>query len=350
MSDQQCARCGTHLGLGMLACPSCAKLVYADALRGFAKEAAEAEAASEPQKAVTLWKNALSLLPPTAGQRQAIEANITRLESARTTNNEDGAAIRKRSTAWKKWLGGLAPALAFLFTKGKFLVLGLTKLPTLASMSLFVSVYWETWGWAFAVGFVLCIYVHEMGHMLMFRHYGIASSNPFFIPGFGAIIFAKQKITDPRQDAHIGLGGPAAGLVAGLVCLALYGITGNKLFLALTVIDAIINLFNLIPILFLDGSHAMRGLSETQRWCIAGVAVICALAFSSKVSMGVAVVLVGRLLFWKKQESDSTADTPTFALFAFLLVSLAGLSAIEAPTPEQLREGLKKPAAAAQMR
>jgi len=128
------------------------------------------------------------------------------------------------------------------------------------------------------------------------------------------------------------------------------GITGNKLFLALTVLGALINLFNLIPILFLDGSHAMGGLSERQRWAIAGVAVVCSLAFSSKISLGIAIVLFGRLLFWKKQESESTADTPTFALFAFLLVSLSGLSAIEAPTPEQLRDGLKKPAASTQLR
>jgi Zn-dependent protease len=345
---QQCTRCGTILGAGMLACPSCAKLVYADTLQSLAKDATEAEAANDRMKALALWRNALSLLPPTAGQRKTIEATVARLESAPAANNEDDAAIQKRSAAWKKWLGGLAPALAFLFTKGKFLILGLTKLPTLASMFLFVSVYWETWGWAFAVGLVLSIYLHEMGHMIMFRHYGIASSNPFFIPGFGAIIFAKQKIEDPKQDAHIGLGGPAAGLVAVLICLALYPITGNKMFLALTVFGAVMNLFNLIPILFLDGSHALRGLSTKQRWIIAGVALACSLAFSSKVALGVALVLAGRMLFWKKQESESTADTPTFALFAFLLVSLSGLSAINAPTPEELRP--PKPGAVTQVR
>lgn len=343
MSERRCVKCGTHLGDGMLACPSCATLVHATRLQNLAREAAEAEAARDPQKAAALWSNALACLPPEAGQRQTIANHITRLEAVRTISHDDDHVIKTRSSSWKKWLGGLAPVIALLVTKGKFLLLGLTKLPTLGSMLLFVSVYWQTWGWAFALGFALCIYVHEMGHMLMFRRYGIASSNPLFLPGFGAIIFSKQKITDPRQDAHIGLGGPAAGLVAGLVCLALYGITGNTLFLALAVIDGLINLFNLIPILFLDGSHAMRGLSLAQRWGIAGIAATCAILFSSKVALGIALVIVGRLLFWKKHEPEFTADTPTFVAFAVLLVSLSGLASLDAPTPEQLRANLLRP-------
>lgn len=337
MSDQECARCGTHIGAGMLACPSCATLVHTNRLTRLAHEATEAEAASDAPRAVALWREALSYLPPAAGQHSAITATIERLENIRTVSTDDSAEIAQRSGAWKKWLGGLAPAIALIVTKGKFILLGLTKLPTLASMLVFISVYWQTWGWAFAAGFALSIYVHEMGHMLMFRRYGIASSNPLFLPGFGAIIFAKQKITDPAQDAHIGLGGPAAGLGAALLCLVLYGITGNDLFLALTTLGALINLFNLIPILFLDGSHAMRGLDEKQRWGIVAVAVVCAAVFSSKISVGIALVLVGRILFWKRRESTVVADRAAFLAFAALLVSLSGLAALHAPSPEQLR-------------
>jgi Zn-dependent protease len=342
MTDMDCPKCGTHIGAGMLACPSCASLVHTTRLTRLAGEAGEAESAHDIPKAIALWTHALTLLPAGAGQRTAIQQQITRLEAVRNPTVDDTAEIQRRSGAWKKWLGGLAPAVALLLTKGKFILLGLTKLPTLASMLVFISVYWQTWGWAFALGLALSIYIHEMGHMLMFRRYGIASSNPLFLPGFGAIIFAKQKITDPRQDAHIGLGGPAAGLVAALVCLALYGITRNELFLALTTLGALINLFNLIPILFLDGSHAMRGLVVQQRWGIASIAVVCAIVFSSKIAIGIALVLVGRILFWKKQEAEVVADRPTFLAFAALLVSLSGLAAIRSPSPEQLRTRLQQ--------
>jgi Zn-dependent protease len=340
MSGHDCAKCGTHIGDGMLACPSCATLVHTNQLQRLAREAGDAEAAGDAPKAAVLWMNALSLLPPGAGQRAAITQNIARLQSVRVETTSDDAEIQKRSGAWKKWLGGLAPVVAIAVTKGKFILLGLTKLPTLASMLVFISVYWQTWGWAFALGFALSIYVHEMGHMLMFRRYGIASSNPFFLPGFGAIIFAKQPITDPREDAHIGLGGPAAGLGAALLCLALYGITRNDLFLALTTLGALINLFNLIPILFLDGSHAMRGLDEKQRWGIVTVAILCAAIFSSKISIGIALVLLGRILFWKKQEGTTVGDRQTFVAFAVLLVSLSGLAAIRSPSPDELKRRL----------
>jgi Zn-dependent protease len=337
MSEQECAKCGTHIGAGMLACPSCAALVHTNRLQRLAQEAGDAELAGDAPTAIALWTNALTLLPAGAGQRVQIEQTIARLESTRAVNAADDAEVQKRSSAWKKWLGGLAPAVALLVTKGKFILLGLTKLPTLASMLLFISVYWQTWGWAFALGFALSIYVHEMGHMLMLRRYGIASSNPLFLPGFGAIIFAKQRITDPTQDAHIGLAGPAAGLCAALFCLALYAITKNDLFLALTTLGALINLFNLIPILFLDGSHAMRGLDERQRYGIASVAVMCAAVFSSRISVGIAVVLLGRIWFWKGREGAVAADRRTFIAFAVLLVTLSGLAAIRSPSPDELK-------------
>lgn len=333
-----CPQCGTLWGVALLACPQCGRLVYAAELKDLAAQAAAAESAANMTGAVAAWRTALRLLPEGAGQRQKIEAEVERLERRQASGASDQEAIRKKSRGWAKWLGAAAPAAAFLATKGKFLILGLTKLPTLASMLLFLSVYWETWGWAFALGFVLSIYIHEMGHAIVLRHYGIPASAPLFIPGFGAIIFARQRIISAVQDARVGLAGPTAGLLAALVCLGLYAVTGNKLFLALTAFGALINLFNLIPILFLDGARGCRGLDDTQRWIITGIAAACSVVFGSRVSLGIAIVMAGRQLFWKKHDGESSqADTASFALFAILLVTLAGLTAIEAPTPEQLR-------------
>ncbi len=303
-----------------------------------AAEAAAAETASDAPRAITLWRMALSLLPPGAGQRRTIEDTITRLERAQALGAGDAEAIEKKSKSWGKWLGVAAPAAAFLATKGKFLILGLTKLPTLLSMLVFMSFYWERWGWGFALGFVLCIYIHEMGHVITLKHYGIPASAPLFIPGLGAVIFAKQRIVSPAQDARVGLAGPAAGLLAALGCLALYPITGSKLFLALTVLGAYLNLFNLIPILFLDGARGFRGLNDTQRWMVAGVAIVSYFLFSSSLSLGIAAVMAARLLFFRKsKEAEPPPDWFAFWLFAGLLLILAGLADIGAPSPEQLR-------------
>ena len=154
-----------------------------------------------------------------------------------------GAVCRSRSSArqrksqpsgrWK-WLAALGPAglliwkfkflVVALLTKGKFLLLGLTKAGTLASMFASVGLYWTQWGLWFALGLVLSIYVHEMGHVAAIRRYGIAATAPMFIPGFGALIRLKQAPVTPRENARIGLAGPVWGLGAA-VAAALCGVS-----------------------------------------------------------------------------------------------------------------------------
>jgi Zn-dependent protease len=332
---EHCPQCGTHWAAGILACPQCGRLVYSGALSAIA---VEAQTTPDRTRAIALWRAALSLLPAGAGQRQAIEATIAGLQQEQARGVGDREAIEHKSKSWRKWLGVAAPAAAFLATKGKFLILGLTKLPTLASMLVFMSFYWERWGWGFALGFVLCIYIHEMGHVITLKHYGIPASAPLFIPGFGAVIFARQRIDSPAEDAHVGLAGPAAGLLAALSCVILYALTENRLFLALTVFGAYINLFNLIPILFLDGSRGYRGLSGRQRWMVIAIAVTCYFIFDSNLSLAIGAVMAARQMFWKAGEADSPGDRMSFALFAVLLVMLAGLANVPAPLPEELRK------------
>ena len=79
-----------------------------------------------------------------------------------------------------------------------------------------------------------------------------------------------------------------------------------------------------------------------QRWMVAGTAILCYFVFSSSLSLGIAAVMAARQLFWKSKEAEPAADWSTFALFAMLLLALAGLANIDAPRPEQL--GITPPA------
>ena len=134
-----------------------------------------------------------------------------------------------QSGRWK-WLGGLGTAGVFLWkfkfllvslaTKGKLLLLGLTKASTFFSMLLAFGVYWTAWGMWFALGVVLSIYVHEMGHVFALRRFGIAATAPMFIPGLGALIRLRGQRLSPREDARVGLAGPMWGLAAALAALA----------------------------------------------------------------------------------------------------------------------------------
>jgi Zn-dependent protease len=159
-------------------------------------------------------------------------------------------------------------------TKGKLVLLGLTKLSTFASMLAFFGVYWGLYGWRFALGFVLSIYIHEMGHVIALRKYGIAASSPMFIPFVGAMVRLKQYPANVAQDARVGLAGPIWGLGATIVAWLSAIATGHPIWYAIAHTSAWINLFNLIPIWQLDGGRGFRALTRKQRGMALGAALV----------------------------------------------------------------------------
>lgn len=153
---------------------------------------------------------------------------------------------------------GLLGLLAVLALKVKSL-LALLKfgkiLLTLSTMLLFLSVESRFFGWQLAAGFTLCIFVHEMGHVVVNWRKGIPASAPMFIPFVGALISVRKFPDDPTAQSECGAGGPAAGMLAALVCLVIGLITHSPFWLVLAQLGFVINLFNLIPFPPLDGSH-----------------------------------------------------------------------------------------------
>jgi len=171
-------------------------------------------------------------------------------------------------------------ALGLLLSKLKLVLLGLTKLGTLASMLVAFSVYWTLWGWRFALGFIASIYVHEMGHVAALSRLGIKATPPMFIPGIGAVIRLKQYPVTPREDARVGLAGPIWGLVAAAAAYAVFRATGSQTWGAIAQVGAWINLFNLIPVWQLDGARGFRALSRPERWTV--VAIVAAMWFATR--------------------------------------------------------------------
>ena len=158
-------------------------------------------------------------------------------------------------------------------SKGKLLLLGLTKLSTFASMLAFFAVYWSIFGWKFALGFVLSIYIHEMGHVMALRKYNIAASAPMFIPFFGAIVRMKQYPGNVGEDARVGLAGPIWGLGSAVAAWLAAISTGLPIWYAIAHTAAWLNLFNLLPIWQLDGGRGFRALTRKQRAIAAAVAI-----------------------------------------------------------------------------
>lgn len=316
-----CARCDTELAGTLLSCPACHTLVYRDKLKELAAEAESAEQAGNTPAALAIWREALPLLPPDSEQYATINQKIAAL-AGRKTQQKPQHPLRR---LW----GAIVTGVLIVLSKLKLLLLGLTKLSTLASMLLFLGVYWSLWGWEFALGFVVCIYIHEMGHVSALRHYGIAATAPMFIPGLGALVRLKQYPPNPRADARVGLAGPIWGLGAALACYAIFLATGAQMWGAIAKTAGFLNLFNLIPVWQLDGGRGFRSLSRIERWIMVAVSVI--VWWLTKEGLLILIALGGVYRATQK-DAPTERDPVTLATFTGLIVALSWLATIAVAT------------------
>ncbi|MGO8702134.1 MAG: site-2 protease family protein [Limisphaerales bacterium] len=166
----------------------------------------------------------------------------------------------------KKSLGPIGVAIVALFAKFKFAFLAAIKyfpllLKTGGTMILSVGLYAMTWGVWFAIGFVLLLFIHECGHLLAAKRFGLKVGAPVFIPFLGALIALKESPRNAWIESVVGIGGPLLGSAGALLCEALYIATGNLMFRSLAYTGFFLNLFNLMPVGFLDGGRIVTALS-----------------------------------------------------------------------------------------
>jgi Zn-dependent protease len=241
----------------------------------------------------------------------------------------------ERQRSRLKKLGGLLALLALMASKAKVLFLALIKIKavtTLGTMFVSIAAYAWAFGWPFAVGFVLLLFVHEMGHVIQLRREGVEASAPIFIPFVGAVIAANSLGKDAVAEARVGLAGPILGTVGTLVPLAVWLATGSDLWRALAYVGFFLNLINLLPVLPLDGGRAMAVLGP-KVW-IAGilVAVAATVVFLGPFMLVIVLVLGGPELYhrFKNRHSEESRDfhsVPTRSKIAVGAVYL-GLTAL----------------------
>lgn len=261
---------------------------------------------------------------------------------------------QRRGPGWKS-AGAAAVGVGLLLTKAKALLLILLNFKwfligakVLASSLTFLASVWLYalfWGWRFALVFMILILVHELGHALFMRLYGVPASMPYFIPGFGALITMKGRPASVLEEAYIAFAGPLIGSIAAFACF-LYGeATGERFWLAIAYTGFFLNLFNLFPVMPLDGGRVVGAISP-RVWIFGLVAlVVSAIAFKWFNPLIFILVLLsipqvvaafkGQLD--KRYFSLSLAQRGTVAACYFGLAALlfVGMLAARVPVPSQ---------------
>lgn len=170
-------------------------------------------------------------------------------------------------------VGGAAALIIALLAKSKGLLVALKGLSagklflTFGSMFAMVAFEAQRSGWQFALGFVIMILVHELGHGWAIKREGLEAGYPLFIPFFGAMIALRGQPRNSLVEAKIAIAGPMAGTAAALAATSLYLVTEQRLYLAVAYSAFFLNLFNLVPMSPLDGGRVARMFSR-RMWVL----------------------------------------------------------------------------------
>ena len=227
---------------------------------------------------------------------------------------------QERLRGLRRRLGSAAAAIAaviakfFAAIKGALLLLPKLKLLTTAGTALVsVAAYSLFWGWTFALGIVVLLFVHEMGHVIQLRREGIKASAPTFIPFLGAFIAAKSLGDNAAAEARVGLAGPVLGSIGAAACLAVGEAANSDFFRALAYLGFFLNLFNLLPVVPLDGGRAMAAMAPWM-WFV-GLGVLIALTLLAANPILLLIVLLAVYETWRRWQARKTRSLEQAAYF-----------------------------------
>jgi Zn-dependent protease len=191
--------------------------------------------------------------------------------------------------------------------KGLLLVLPKLKLlTTSASMLVSVAAYSLIWGWRFALGFVALLFVHEFGHYIQLRREGVRPTFMVFIPFLGAAVGARSMGGNALAEARIGLAGPVLGTLATAALLPIAAAQDSDFLRALAFTGFFLNLFNLVPVVPLDGGRAMAAMAPWM-W-FAGFAAMLGFFVLFPNPILILILLLGGMETWRRWKTRKQGE------------------------------------------
>ena len=201
---------------------------------------------------------------------------------------------RDRHATLRKLLAPIAATGAFLLKFGAALL----KFKFLFSMFVSAALYVWFGGWWFGIGLVVLLFVHEMGHVVEARRQGLPVSVPIFIPFMGALITMKQMPHNAWREAQLAIAGPLLGS-AGALALYLVAVAYDSQHLkALAFLGFLINLFNLLPVIPLDGGRITAALHPAL-WFIGFLGLLALVIYRPNPILIIILLLAGSEL-WRR--------------------------------------------------
>ncbi|MEI6895372.1 MAG: site-2 protease family protein [Colwellia sp.] len=192
----------------------------------------------------------------------------------------------------------------------------------------------------FAIALVLCLVFHEYGHIKAMKYFGLKTKGIYLIPFVGGLALSDDKINTRWQDIVISIMGPFFGLILSIVCLVGYWLTDIEILAGLAVFNALLNLFNMLPVLPLDGGHVLKSIAFSINSRVGIVVCILGAALGVYISYYFGLALLGFLLAigsieiffeYKRRHLSELLPLNRYAQIVSILwyiLTLGGLSAI----------------------
>ena len=219
-----------------------------------------------------------------------------------------------------------APVLAIGATLAKFgaVLFKLKAFTVVGSMVLSLGAYALLYGWKFALGIVLLIFVHEIGHVVVLRARGIDAGLPVFLPFLGAFVSMKSQPKSVYDESLSGIAGPIFGTVGAFVCLGLASAYDSDLLRVLAYSGFFLNLFNLLPVLPLDGGRTVASLSP-KLW-LAGLVALLGYELYRPSPVIPIILLLGGFELYRRWKGRATEQSRAyFALSPQQRLQIGGL-------------------------